>query len=578
MRTFRGKVARLGAIGAATLIGVAGLGAAGLFAATSAGGAPSPGTATEQYFGFPGPTGFSVVNTIAQPYSPATASPGSNFTVTNQGGSQVVPTTNSGVPVNYISNNAQYYEIPAGSTYVSSVVSGPLTWTGGPGTGGIPASGSGPVSAIECLSAATPGCTAALSSALAVTGGVYSGFAGPNPTYPYLEVTTGATQIPAGATLVLPDVTVTLTASGAVGSTINWSQFEFDTAANVTLFGTSLTALVVGYPTASSFCNTVPNVPPVTGCALPAVTTSPFITYSAPPVLTSTNIVAVPGAPTIGTATAGNASATVTWTAPASNGGSAITGYVITPSSGSSVTVGNVTSDTVTGLTNGTAYTFKVAAINAVGTGPQSAASNSVTPTAPATVPGAPTIGTATAGNASATVTWTAPASNGGSAITGYVITPSSGSSVTVGNVTSDTVTGLTNGTAYTFKVAAINAVGTGPQSAASNSVTPTASTAKVPGAPTHVVATAGNASAKLTWTAPASNGGSAITGYLITPYLWGKAQKAITVGNVTSFTVTGLHNWNLYNFTVAAINGVGTGSASAPSNFVIPPIFTFWF
>jgi hypothetical protein len=194
------------------------------------------------------------------------------------------------------------------------------------------------------------------------------------------------------------------------------------------------------------------------------------------------------------------------------------------------------------------------------------------------TVPGAPTIGTATAGNASATVTWTAPASNGGSAITGYVITPSSGSPVTVGNVLTSTVTGLTNGTAYTFKVAAINAVGTGPQSAASNSVTPTASTAKVPGAPTHVVATAGNASAKLTWTAPASNGGSAITGYLITPYLWGKAQKAITVGNVTSFTVTGLHNWNLYNFTVAAINGVGTGSASAPSNFVIPPIFTFWF
>src|ERR1019366_3206525 len=104
--------------------------------------------------------------------------------------------------------------------------------------------------------------------------------------------------------------------------------------------------------------------------------------------------------------------------------------------------------------------------------------------------------------NASATVTWTAPTSNGGSAITGYVITPSSGSPVTVGNVLTSTVTGLTNGTAYTFKVAAINAVGTGPQSAASNSVTPTASTAKVPGAPTHVVATAGNASAKLTWTA----------------------------------------------------------------------------
>jgi hypothetical protein len=290
MRTYRGRLSRIGAVAAATLISVAGLGAIGLISATPAGATPPPGTATEQYFGFPGPTGFSVVNTIAQVGSPATASQGSNFAVTIQGGSQVVPTTNSGVPVNYISNNAQYYEIPAGSTYVSNVVSGPLTWTGGPGTGGIPASGSGPVSAIECVSAATPGCTAASNSVLAVAGGVYSGFAGPNPTYPYLEVTTGATKIPAGATLVLPNVTVTLTASGAVASTINWSQFEFDTSANVTLFGSPVTAAVVGYPTSTTFCNTVPNVPPVTGCALGPFTTSPFVTYLAPPILTSTVI------------------------------------------------------------------------------------------------------------------------------------------------------------------------------------------------------------------------------------------------------------------------------------------------
>ena len=61
------------------------------------------------------------------------------------------------------------------------------------------------------------------------------------------------------------------------------------------------------------------------------------------------------------------------------------------------------TSVTVSGLTNGTTYTFTVAATNAVGTGPASAASNAVTPTGP-TVPGAPTGVSAVAGNGSATV------------------------------------------------------------------------------------------------------------------------------------------------------------------------------
>ena len=111
-----------------------------------------------------------------------------------------------------------------------------------------------------------------------------------------------------------------------------------------------------------------------------------------------------------------------------------------------------------------------MAAVNGVGTGSASAASNSVTLP---NVPGAPTTVGVTAGKASVKVTWKAPSSNGGSAITHYVIKSSAGKSVTVGNVTSDTVTGLTNGTAYTFTVAATNAVGTGAASAKSKSVTP---------------------------------------------------------------------------------------------------------
>ena len=84
----------------------------------------------------------------------------------------------------------------------------------------------------------------------------------------------------------------------------------------------------------------------------------------------------------------------------------------------------------------------------------------------------------ATAGSGSATVHWTAPANNG-SPITGYIITPyingvAQTAQTFLSTSLSQIVTGLTPGTTYTFKVAAINANGTGPQSAATNGVTPT--------------------------------------------------------------------------------------------------------
>jgi hypothetical protein len=185
---------------------------------------------------------------------------------------------------------------------------------------------------------------------------------------------------------------------------------------------------------------------------------------------------AVPGAPTIGTATAGNAQASVPFTAPASDGGSTVVSYTATSSpegiTGTLTQAGSGTI-TVTGLTNGTAYTFTVTATNAIGTGAASTASNSVTH---ATVPGAPTIGTAVAGNGQALVPFTAPASDGGSTILSYTATSSPGGitgTLTQAGSGTITVTGLTNGTAYTFTVTATNAIGTGAPSAASNSVTP---------------------------------------------------------------------------------------------------------
>jgi hypothetical protein len=177
-----------------------------------------------------------------------------------------------------------------------------------------------------------------------------------------------------------------------------------------------------------------------------------------------------PEAPTIGAVTVtGGTTANVAFTAPSCVGSNSITSYTATSNTG--VSSSNTSSPiVVSGLSTGTGYTFSVRATNSAGIGKASGASSGIRTWS---VPGAPTIGTATAVTyCSATVAFTAPVCNGGTSITGYTATSCPGGKTGTGASSPITVGGLSGSTAYTFKVKATNAIGTGPCSSSSNSIT----------------------------------------------------------------------------------------------------------
>jgi hypothetical protein len=170
-------------------------------------------------------------------------------------------------------------------------------------------------------------------------------------------------------------------------------------------------------------------------------------------------------------------------------------------------------------------------------------------------------------------LSWLLPASNGGSAITDYIIqrSPNGTTGWTTINdgvraTTGYTVTGLTNGIRYYFRVLAKNVAG---NSAASNVVNSIPRT--MPSAPRTLTAAPTNLSGqvRLTWLAPAVNGGAAVTDYTIQ-----RSQNGTTgwvtindgVRTTTTYTVTGLVNGTRYYFRVLAKNVAGS---SAPSNAV---------
>jgi phospholipase C len=292
------------------------------------------------------------------------------------------------------------------------------------------------------------------------------------------------------------------------------------------------------------------------------------------PVHPSTTLTAtVPFSPIMQSVTVGNAQATLQWREPVSDGGLPVKGYGVTPflngvAQTQAVFNSIAKTQTVTGLQNGKSYTFEVEARNSVGWGYPSAPTRPVTPGVP-TAAGVPS---GTPGRSQVQLSWTAPVNNNGSPVTGYVVTPYIGTVAQTPRVftsaaTIEAITGLTDGTTYTFKVAARNANGTGPPSASSGVVIP-----GTPVAPTNVVAVAGPGSARITWDPPTTDNGPSIRGYSIVPYIGTTALGGRTFNSTaTAESVTGLKSGTTYTFKVVAFNYYGYGKKSARSNQVTP-------
>jgi predicted phage tail protein len=199
-------------------------------------------------------------------------------------------------------------------------------------------------------------------------------------------------------------------------------------------------------------------------------------------------------------------------------------------------------------LTNGTEYTFSVRAINDLGFGPEA----SVKAT-PATIPSAPQSFEVVAGDGQVILSWLAPVSDGGSPILRYEVQKDTNEWLMASSNTGHIFSGLTNGVTYSFKVRAVNAVGS--TETTSREATPSAAPS-IPSAVQNLVAISGNSSVTLTWSAPASNGNSEIIFYQVRV----GGGNWIRSTSSTEYVFNNLNNGTEFLFQVQAVNDVGPG------------------
>ncbi|WP_161952663.1 fibronectin type III domain-containing protein [Actinoplanes sp. TFC3] len=281
-----------------------------------------------------------------------------------------------------------------------------------------------------------------------------------------------------------------------------------------------------------------------------------------------------PSAPGALSASPGDGSATLSFAAPADDGGSAVTGYELSLDGGdtwrplSTTGAGPNLRATLLGLTNGTAYSVKIRARNPIGAGAASAAVSFTPSATPATAPGAPSAVTATPGDRTAVLAFFPPAQDGGAPITGYEVSVNDGAwtglDTTAGSngTRTATLTGLTNGTVYGVRLRAINSVGAGVSTAAIT-VTPAS---PLPGAPTGLTVSPGDAALTVSFNRPDYDGADAIVRYEVSTddgITWALLTTTSGADGRRTATVTTLVNGTTYPVRIRAVNGSGAGPAS---------------
>ena len=262
---------------------------------------------------------------------------------------------------------------------------------------------------------------------------------------------------------------------------------------------------------------------------------------------------------------------TASWTVPEDADASYVA-RAFTAQSGGTI-AGSCTSDegscTITGLSTGTTYYVAVSAVNELGEGDPAARIAGT----PATAPSAPRAVAVVAGPERLQVTWTAPASTGGRPVTGYTArayAASTGGSplracTAAASARTCILSPLTDGTRYWVDVRATNDAGTSGASAPRVSGVPRTR----PSAPRAVYARSAERRIKVGWTAPASNGGSAITGYqvqLFTTSAGGSPAVRCSAAPAARICQTGaLPKGKVYWAAVLASNAAGWSPPSTP-------------